>query len=1521
MKKLSLAALLVILSACNRQQQVEGEAIHAKVVLSPPVKATCVLFEIRDVADHHVLQEKWLPRADDDLQIAIFRGALPKDVELAARPYLGGDCQNGTEAQSYNGPYETAMATFVEGKVPDVITLELKPGQDGDTDEYVSVEAGGLDCRDGDSTINPGRQETCADQVDLNCDNQPGCQAAGCAANACVGPPTALALTVEASVIAGDCKAGTLQVKDAQGSNTRVTAATSVGMQATPAGGIRFYSDAGCTTPVTSVTLPANEGSATFHFQGQVAGSVTITASAPSLQPDSKSVSVTPGAGNQLVFQSPPRAATAGACSMAVQVQSQDAQGNPKPAAAATQIQLQADPDVGFLFYSDSMCNTPATNVTLAAGTSTASFYFRGTRAGSVTVAITATGYTGGTQAQTINPGPPSALVFTGPTSAQAGGCSAFTVEVRDAHGNPTTTGSDRQVNLSATGGVTFFSNSGCSNSVTTVTIRANSGSEPFFARGTQAGDFTLTGTASGLTSATHSLAILAGPATALVFTTGAQNNVVAGSCSAVVTVRLEDTHGNPANAASAMTVGLSVVPAQGFQFFAGAGCAGTAVTDVPLPMGASSASFSFRSTRAGAVTLTASTGVLSVDQGAIILAAPPSVLFFPQSPLAMTAGACTQVTLEVRDAHGNLSNVSGNSSMALAASPAAGFKISSQNACGNTITSVQVNSGQSSATFYVQGTTAQGVTVTATRAGFTDGSLAVTVNPDVPDKLAFQPPGQMVEVDTCSGITTVQVQDANNNVTTVGANTLVNLTGANTTFYTDATCTAPAVTSVTIPSGGSSASFRFKNSTIGTVTLTAASAGLTSGTQDQTITPPPPTELAFTTTEQTRAAGACSGVVTVQARRTGTPVNVSVDTIVTLTASPIENFTFYSDAGCTNPAGQVTILTGQNSANFYFRGTQVGTVILTAASGVLTSANQNAIITAAAPGKLRFTTSPHVVTAGTCSPAVTVQVTDNFNNTSAVTADTTANLNASGTAPDSNFHFYSEPTCTTVVTTRVIPTGQTEVSFYYQGPVARGVDIAVSAGGLTATPVQRHDIVAANATALVFAASTPTASVLAGTCTLRTVESRDTHGNPARNALTVDLSASPVAEFFLDASCTTPTNLVSIPQDSSTADFYFKAISGGINTTATLGLTASSTGLTPATRNETINPTVRSGSCTIASNATNSSNTCAISPALTNMDKAFLVFQATSAAPASEGANVRCFVETVSQVTCERGDNKGGGVTIQWSVAELPPTVVSVQHSSITCAADTSPVTVNPAVNRDNTFLLLSSRRDTPDQGNTIPRLAELTSTTAAEIRKMNGCANNDTNHLQVVSYTGATVQRRVDSLLTGTSTQINLASSVALDRSILLYSYISDGFGLDICERALRGELTNGGAQVSFTRGDGDAVNCAGSQFTAISWEVVQFPAGTFVQQVTQHLAAGTASISTTLPTTVDASRTVVFVGGQGASGQALGEGQYKDGEIIGEMRARAELSADGTTVTLTRDSSISSAKFTFFVVQLKP
>ncbi|WP_224361597.1 beta strand repeat-containing protein [Hyalangium versicolor] len=1520
MKKLSLVALLVTLSAC-KSDKIEGEAIGATVVLDPGVHASCVRFEVRDPSTHVALETRWLPRNKNELKIAVFPGTLPSQVELAARPYQDGDCANGAAAQTPNGAFVTVTASFVTDTVVQASPLALRPGRDTDNDQYVSSDDGGADCKDSSGSVNPGAQEQCTDQEDVDCDGKRGCEASTCGANACFRPPANLVLTVPTTPVpAGTCSSGSVQLKDDQGGNSRVTTATPVALAATPSNGISFYSNAACTAPAVSTTIPAQEGAATFYFQGQVVGSVTVSASLSGLPTASQSVQIAAGPGNRLVFLSQPQTVTAGDCSQKVQVQSQDAQGNAAPVTSNTLISLSAAPSAEFEFFTTSNCSgASVASISLAGGSHTAEFYFRGKKAGSVSVSVAAPGFNGSSQSETIQAGPPAVIALSGPTTVTAGTCSstAVTATLQDNQGNAVVATSNLTVTLSATGKpLTFSTSNTCAPTTTSVTLTSGSSTVSFYFQGTQAGASIIQAAPMGLTAGTLNVTINTGPPAALVFTTPAQP-VQAGNCSTVRTVQLRDVANNPIVVGSATAVALSVTPSDGVQFFTSSNCTGTPVTVVNIPSGSSDASFYFKGTRAQSVVLSATSVGFTQTQNETLNPGPPTVLVLSPSPLSMNAGECKTVNLQTQDTLGNASTVTGNQSIALTANPATGFTFHSSSGCSSPTASVTVNSGQANATFYVTTTKTGTVAVTASKSSFTDGTVTVQVSPATANKIVFTTPAQRIQKDLCSASTALEVQDTYNNP--VSGARVINLTrtGNTLTFYLDPACTGAAVNSLTLGASQSSANFYFKDSAAESVTITASDGSLAEATQTETIDPVKPTVLAFTTSAPTLQADQCSGVVTVEAQSSQGSALPAVENIpLSLTASSSAGFTFYSNTNCSGSEPSV-ISMGQTSVSFSYKGTKAGTISVTASSEGLSSATQNATINPLAASKVAFSTSPYTTTADVCSQAVTINSVDAHDNVVPVSGNKEVNLTHNAGPTDPNFKFYSDAGCTLEISTATFQDSQNSASFYYKGRKAQAVTLKAGGGpSVFIEGSQIHNIIAAGASTLAFSSSTPpSAGLLAGTCTLRTVERRDAYGNPATDttALTVNLSGSTETEFFTNSNCTGPVTSVSIAMGDSSADFYFKGYHGGDNATAPLTLTASSSLPPPATQTENIIPTVRSGICTIAGGT--NSIPCPITPALANVNKAFLVFQATSTAIGSGDANVRCRVDTSAQVLCERNGTSTISVSIRWSVAEFPTGVTTQSSVTQTCSGGTTNVTLSSVV-RAESFLLLSSERGGGDQSSDTPRLAELTTTTQAQIRKSGNCTA-DTNNLQAIAYAGAAVQRGLSTMSNGTvTTTAALSSAVDLSRSLLLYSYRLSAGGTRSCDRGVRGELTNT-TTVSFSRGEGDSANCSASKVDEISWEVVTFPSGTVVQQYKQPLTGNSAPIN--LTTSVDPSRTLVIAGGQWASGQVHGEGKVQT-DTISDVRAQAYL-FDNSTVNLNRQTATSTATFTVFVVQLKP
>ena len=141
-------------------------------------------------------------------------------------------------------------------------------------------------------------------------------------------------------------------------------------------------------------------------------------------------------------------------------------------------------------------------------------------------------------------------------------------------------------------------------------------------------------------------------------------------------------------------------------------------------------------------------------------------------------------------------------------------------------ITSVTIASGASStASFKYNDTLAGTPTLTATDSALTNPTATQTeiVNAAAASQLVFTTTAQTLTAGVTSGTITVQLDDPFNNVATAASTQTITLTTSSGggQFRDNATGNTP-ITSVTIASGGSSASFKYNDTVAASPVLTA---------------------------------------------------------------------------------------------------------------------------------------------------------------------------------------------------------------------------------------------------------------------------------------------------------------------------------------------------------------------------------------------------------------------------------------------------------------------------------------------------------------------------------------------------------------------------------------------------------------------------------------------------------------------------------------------------------------------------
>ncbi len=902
------------------------------------------------------------------------------------------------------------------------------------------------------------------------------------------GPPAKLAFT--SAAVSGAASSSdtlgpiTVQEQDAVGNPT--TTAVTVNLTSTSGTGTFAATSGG--TAITSINIPAGSSSATFFYGDPTAGTPTLTAAATGLTSATQVETITPGTPTKLVFTTAPF--NGGVSLFApirgpITVQEQDALGN--PTTTAETVNLSSNSTGSFTFAATSG-GTPVTSVAIPAGSSTATFFYGDSKAGTPTLTAAATGLTSATQVETLRAGPPARLIFT--SAAVSGAASSsdtlgpITVQEQDQFGNPTTIA--ETVNLSSTAGTGTFAATSGGTATTSINIPVGSSSASFFYGDTSAGTPTITAAATGLTSATQGETITAGTPAKLVFSTAAVSGTASSSATlAPITVQEQDALGNPTTTAETVNVSSS---SSGAKFAATSG--GTAVTSVAIPAGSSSVSFFYGDTKAGTPTITAAaTGLTSATQGETITAGTPAKLVF--TTLAVSGAASSSptlgpITVQEQDALGNPTITAETVKL----SSTAGTGTFAATSGGGGVTSVAIPAGSSSISFFYGDTKSGTPTLTAAATGLTSATQTETITGGAPAKLAFTTPTQtgLATIAATLGPITVQEQDALGNPAT-SAETVNLSSNSSGPHAFAATSGGAAVTSVTIPAGSSSASFFYGDTKAGTPTITAAATGLTSATQTETILPGTAAQLVITSAPQTGVASSSAdlGPMTVQEEDVLGNPTTQAET-VNLSSSSATGL-FSATVGGTT-VSSVSIPSGSSTANFAYGDTNVGGPTITAAASGLITTHQTETVTAGGPARLAFTSAP--ITIGATSARsigpIIVQEQDSLGNPT--TAGATVNL--STTSGTGTFAATSGGAAVTSVT---IPAGSSSVTLYYGDSTPGSPILTASATGLS-SGAQVETITAGPAAKLVFTTEPANSAANAPLTTQPVVTIEDALGN-----------------------------------------------------------------------------------------------------------------------------------------------------------------------------------------------------------------------------------------------------------------------------------------------------------------------------------------------------------------------------------------------------------------------------------------
>jgi CSLREA domain-containing protein len=679
-------------------------------------------------------------------------------------------------------------------------------------------------------------------------------------------------------------------------------------------------------SPSASLTIPSGSSSVNFTYTDTRVGTPwTITASdgsppngATGLPDATQSVTVNVAPASQLAFTTAPQTATAGVATVTMTIQLQDFFSNGVNAGAGGQVVHLTSNSSGTVTF------TPASPLTIPSGSSSVNFTYTDTFAGGQTITASdgsppngAIGLTDGSQPVTIDPAAATKLIFTTPPKTTTAGAPStpIIVQMQDTYNNPVdvTNTSGQSVNLSsATGGTPTF------NPASPLLIEESTNSEDFTYSNTTANTYTLTASATGLTSAVQSVTVNpAGVAIQLAFITITQTTT-AGTPTGTMTIQLQDGLNNPVNAGAGGQVVYLTSNSTGTVTF-------TPAALLTIASGTSSVSFTYTDTKSGAATITASDSSPLVDPDTGLTDATQIATVNPGTAAQVKVVNATEanpgttnsisVDIEVQDANGNTqpTHAAYTATVAVTGSGAVfGSPISLPSGIG--IVTIAVNDIVAEVvTVSLSETSGTTLTELAGTATFIPGPAAQVVVMNATESA----PG------TANSVTmTIQIRDTNGNAQSShdAYTATVGVTGS-----------ASVVGSpISISNGAAATTITVNDTLVEAVTVSLTETSLTTLTEvsgTATFIAGPPAKFVFTVVPASTNAGVPSGTFTVQLQDSfNNPSNAGGGgQLVYLTSTSTGTVSF-------TPASPLTITSGSTSANFTYTDSLIGTPMITAA-------------------------------------------------------------------------------------------------------------------------------------------------------------------------------------------------------------------------------------------------------------------------------------------------------------------------------------------------------------------------------------------------------------------------------------------------------------------------------------------------------------------------------------------------------------------------------------------------------------
>jgi len=374
-----------------------------------------------------------------------------------------------------------------------------------------------------------------------------------------------------------------------------------------------FYSNSNCTTTITNIQIPSGVSTSTFYFKANSATGLVLNAQAVGYLSSLFPLTIVAASSEPVALKMVGATAVNNNVCIPFTINATDSNGNNAVTISAVTATLSNIGGNGE-FYSDA-CITKITSITINAGTSYSSFYYKNTTPQSSLIIASTSGLGVASLPIEINnsTNPPVAFKIAGMTTLSLNTCSPYVITAVDINDLAQSVSSNTTVTLSGNGvGGLFYSNNICTTLTTSIVINKDSSFQTFYFKGSSSENLVLL--ASSLNFSLGSLPISVSspnpgetvtPLTPVMFGLAGPDKILANSCSGPYTLSVLDSNGVLSNVTSTKTVSILSGSVTSSAYTDGS-CS-TSLTSLSMASGTNTHQFYLLNSQAGSMTLQAS--------------------------------------------------------------------------------------------------------------------------------------------------------------------------------------------------------------------------------------------------------------------------------------------------------------------------------------------------------------------------------------------------------------------------------------------------------------------------------------------------------------------------------------------------------------------------------------------------------------------------------------------------------------------------------------------------------------------------------------------------------------------------------------------------------------------------------------------------------------------------------------------------------------------------------------------------